>query len=344
MGEIEKLDKNLAVKAADENGFVWYNCLEAPFHVYGLIHTESGFVRLPQEIADTVNANVSNLNTHTAGGRVRFSTDSPEISIRAKMYNLGKMPHFALTGSVGFDLYADNIYFGSFIPPFDITDGYSSTVNMKGSKLRDVTINFPLYAGVSKLEIGIKSGSALEAGGKYINEKPVVFYGSSITQGGCASRPGNSYQSVVSRMLGIDYVNLGFSGGAKGEDTIAEYISNLSMSAFVYDYDHNATQVEHIENTHAKMFAKIRAKHPDIPIIMMTRPDPFLNEMTTGTRVVIMKTYTDALAAGDRNVYFLDGRSFVHDGEGTVDGCHPNDLGFHYMAQGVGNLLKYVLL
>ena len=343
MSEIEKLDKNLAVRAADENGFVWYDCLEAPFRVYGLMQSESGFVRMPQQVADNVNANVSYLNTNTAGGRVRFSTDSPEISIRAKMYNLGKMPHFALTGSIGFDLYADGLHFGSFIPPFDITDGYSSTVNMKGSKMRDITINFPLYAGVSKLEIGLKSGSALGCGGEYINEKPVVFYGSSITQGGCASRPGNSYQAVVSRMLGIDYVNLGFSGGAKGEDVIADYVSNLSMSVLVYDYDYNAPTPEHLENTHAKMFKKVREKNPDLPIIMMTRPDPITTEINVKTRAIVMKTYLDALAAGDKNVYFLDGRSFVFGGDGTVDGCHPNDLGFHYMGQAVGNLLKTIL-
>ncbi len=343
MSEIEKIDKNLMVRAADENGFVWYDCMDAPFRVYGLIYEGDGFVRMPQDVASNVNDGVALLNDNTAGGRVRFATDSPDVSIRVQMRNVGKMPHFPLTGSVGFDLYCGHIYTGTFTPPFDIVDRYTSTVCRESTAMSDMVLDFPLYSGVKKLEIGLREGAALRAGREYRVKTPVVYYGSSITQGGCASRPGNSYQSVVSRLLDCDFVNLGFSGSARGEDAIAEYIAGLNMSAFVYDYDHNAPSPEHLERTHAKMFRTIRERNPELPVVMMTRPDPRFSDNAEKCRAIIMKTYTDALAAGDKNVYFLDGRSFVRDGDGTVDGSHPNDLGFRYMAEAVGGLLKGLL-
>ncbi len=341
MKNIAEIDKNLAVKEADEHGFVWYDCLTPPFKVCGLIPTEDGFLRMPRKVAENTSEGVAALVGNTSGGRVRFVTDSPEISIRAKMYDICRASHFALTGAAGFDLYADNNYFGTFIPPYEIEDGFSSTVRSDG-KPHDMVINFPLYSEVKKLEIGVKSGSRLEPAGDYKIEPPIVFYGSSITQGGCASRPGNCYQAVVSRMLDCDYVNLGFSGWGRGEDAIAEYIAGLSMSAFVYDYDYNAPNSAYLLKTHEKMFRTVREKNPSLPIIMMSRPDPRVNEDGRRMRRIIMKNFCDACDAGDKNLYFLDGRSFVREGDGTVDGTHPNDLGFRYMADAVGNLLKTI--
>lgn len=112
---------------------------------------------------------------------------------------------------------------------------------------------------------------------KYAVKKPVVYYGSSITQGACASRPGNCYESILSRRLDCDYINLGFSGSAKGEDAIVDYIIGLDMSVFVMDYDYNAPTPEHLEKTHSKMFKAIRAEHPTLPIIIMPRPKFYLN-------------------------------------------------------------------
>ncbi len=339
MSEIEKLDRNLAVHDADENGFAWYDCLESPFRVYGLIHTPEGFVRCPTDVAESVNDDLAKLNTHTAGGRVRFQSDSSEIAIRAHLRNRSRMAHCAITGSVGLDLYADSLYAGTFVPRFGVDDFYSATVKLKGSAMRDLLIHLPLYTGVVKLEIGIKEGSKLSFGKEYRIQKPVVYYGSSITQGGCASRPGNSYEAKVSRMLDCDHINLGFSGNATGDPPMAEYIAGLSMSAFVYDYDHNARHPEFLHNTHAAMFYTIREKNPDLPILLLSRPNRCGDDLEKN-RAIIMRTYLDALSKGDKNVYFLDGQSMVRDGDGTVDGCHPNDLGFWYMAQAVRDLLE----
>ena len=175
-------------------------------------------------------------------------------------------------------------------------------------------------------------------------DKPIVFYGSSITQGGVASRPGNAYTAIASRRLCCDHINLGFSGSAKGESEIAEYIAGLDMKAFVYDYDHNAPNSEHLRLTHEKLYRRIRESHSDIPYIMISKPTGYEHDRVR--RAIIMDTYRNAVNDGDENVYFLDGATlFVGDEREacTVDGCHPNDLGFYRFAKALEPILKACL-
>ena len=123
--DISKIDKNFKVESKIEReGLTFYDIDEAPFKIYGVFYDAGKFRRLPESVAKSVSDGVYDLHAHTAGGRVRFKTDSPYVAIHAKMPNIGKMPHFALTGSAGFDLYANNQYVKSFVPPFDIEDGY----------------------------------------------------------------------------------------------------------------------------------------------------------------------------------------------------------------------------
>lgn len=354
MSQIEQFDPNFKLSQVGGHADVrFYDCRRAPFRIHGLLSSAQageGFLRMPADIAAQVSDGVAYLNTNTAGGRVRFRTDSPYVAIRAQLSNIGKMPHFALSGSAGFDLYYreqnQEIYGGTFIPPFDIEDSFEALLELPPSPAqREITINFPLYSGVKQLQIGVSQDAFVQPAADYAQNRPVVYYGSSITQGGCASRPGNAYQSIISRRLCLDFINLGFSGNAKGESAMAEYIAGLSMSAFVYDYDHNAPDVEHLQRTHEPMFWKIRAAQPDVPIIMVSRPKPLLNEEEIRRRAVIRSTYEHALAQGDRNAYFIDGSQLLRYGgdSGTVDNCHPNDLGFMCMAEGIGNMLKEAL-
>ena len=117
------------------------------------------------------------------------------------------------------------------------------------------------------------------------------------------------------------------------------------MSVFVYDYDHNAPTPEHLQNTHAKMFAIIRQANPDLPVILMARPEYFMTKFSGKCHEIIKATYDMARAAGDRNVHFIDGRTLMEfaGNEGTVDNCHPNDLGFASMAKAVGDVLEKIL-
>lgn len=304
---------------------------------------------MPEAVAKTVSPGVYALHTNTAGGRVRFATNSPRIHIRAKLDNPGKMPHFALTGSCGFDLYTGRRYAGTFVPPFDVKKKFESTLtvpeDLNDGTMRTYTLHFPLYSDVISLHIGIDKDAALCAPEAYRFEKPVVYYGSSITQGGCASRPGNAYENIVSAVLDCDHINLGFSGNAKGEDTMVAYLANLDMRVFVCDYDHNAPTVQHLLETHEKLFHAVRGKHPDLPVVFMTRPQFYLTRDEQERLAVVRRTYENALAAGDRNVYFLPGPGLLEESvrdTALVDNCHPNDSGFVSMANAVIRVLRNI--
>ena len=348
MPAISKIDENFSVQTTLKiDNLKFYNIENEPFTVYGVFSENGKYRRLPEKVAKAVSEGVDALHVHTAGGRVKFITDSPFVAIKAVMNSVSKMPHMPITGSAGFDLYVGRkeVYHKTFIPPFDIEYGYEDAVYFSTKKLREITINFPLYSGVSELFIGLDKNAVVKKSAGYKNKKPIVFYGSSITQGGCASRPGTSYESIISRSLQTDYINFGFSGSAKAEDEITNYINTLDMSVFVYDYDHNAPDIEHLEKTHQKMFLAIRKNHPDLPVVMMSRPKYVLDETEKQRLEIIRKTYNDAVSSGDRNVYLLDGAQLMKyaKNDGTVDGCHPNDAGFLSMAKALIPVLRKIL-
>lgn len=351
---ISKIDKNFKVETSlKEDNLVFFDVREQPFKVYGLYnHTEPGkFKRLPESVAQNTSAGVSYLNYNTAGGRVRFKTASKYVAIKAVMESVCLMGHMPLCGSAGFDLYINrdgkSTYFKTFVPPVGMKDGYENIIYFDDRSLKNITINFPLYNDVKELYIGVEKDSELQEGGEYRYTKPVVFYGSSITQGGCASRPGNCYPAIISRNLDCDYINLGFSGSARAEDAITEYLAALDMSIFVCDYDHNAPSAEYLQSTHEKLYKRIREARSDLPIILISKPD-FENGLTANIlrRDVVYNTYINGIKNGDKNLYYIDGKSLFQ-GEGrdccTVDGCHPNDLGFYRMADIIGNVIKGIL-
>lgn len=344
MKNISDIDANFKLGSKLERDDIkFYDSKEKPFMIYGVFHEDGLFRRMPEKVAASVSDGVYCLHANGAGGRVRFKTDSKCIAISATYGALGKMSHFPYAGSIGFDMYVGDKYVKTFIPPQNVDlDGFESAFDFETRELRDITINFALYSSVKELYIGLDKDSIIEEAPGYINEKPIVYYGSSITQGGCASRPGMSYQAIISRRFNCDYINLGFSGNAKAEDEIIDYIKNLDMSMFVYDYDHNAPSLEHLEATHEKMFIAIRAAKPDIPIIMMSRPKFELADVEIKRRTIIETTYKNAVSRGDKNVYFIDGKALTAlcGNEGTVDGCHPTDFGFASMAKAVGDVIE----
>ena len=313
MTDVSKNDKNFAPKDNIDNATIAsYNVRECEaFKIYGVYHDSKQYRRIPAELAEATSKGVVEHSTRTAGGRVRFKTNSPYIAIKAILPEFNHMAHMPPSGSTGFDCYIDGRYAGSFIPhATETVDCFERVINNpNGEKVCEVQINFPLYNGLSELYVGLHKDARVEPPEPYEYPVPVVFYGSSITQGGCASRPGMSYQAILSRDLNFDYINLGFSGSAKGEKPMVEYLASLDMSVFVMDYDHNAPNPEHLEKTHKPLFDAVREKHPDIPIIMLSRPRYYLTDDHVRRREIIKKTYEAALAAGDEKVYFIDGQT-----------------------------------
>lgn len=333
--------------------FVFYNVKEEPFSIHGLYEpcAEGQFRRFPESIAQSLGGWMPDLVYNTAGGRVRFKTNSGRMVIRAVTKHKSQMFHATPLMEAGFDVYirengGDIRFAGCTKPAFQLREeGYDATFWFPAGE-KEVTVNFPLYGHVYDLQIGLEKDAALGAHAPYKHEKPVVFYGSSITQGGCASRPGKSYQELISRKYDLNYINLGFSGSARAEDEIVEYMAGLEMSAFVSDYDHNAPDVAHLKNTHHRMYEKIREKHPDIPYFMVSKPDFFYREADIERRCVIMESYLEAYRKGDKNVYFVDGASFFVGGDAmdfTIDLCHPTDDGFVRMAAFIGDAMKRVM-
>ena len=325
----------------------FYDVREAPFKVYGVFYEGDRFRRLPEAVAKDTSESVHYLHANTTGGRVRFVTDSPYVAIHVEMGNIDRMPHFSMTGMNGLDLYVDDAYFGTFVPPADLEDGFENILEFPDGKKRHITIHMPLYTDVKVLKVGLQENACVLPPAPYAYEKPVVYYGNSITQGACASRPGNSYPNILSRRLQIDHINLGFSGSAKGEPQIARHIASLEMEALVMDYDGNARDREQLLATHEPFFKIVREKHPDLPVIFMTATNQarfFHDKELECRKQVIRATYENALAAGDKNVYFIDG-SKIYEGfeDATVEGCHANDLGFRLQADAVGVVLERIL-
>ena len=344
---------NFARMQGDTTGLTFRDVRNAPFRLYGLYRpeTEPRFHRLPDEVARATSEGVAGLQYNTAGGRVRFRTDSKRVAIAARVADVYLRPHLTLLNGSGFDLYekADGAeqYVHSYLPSTDRFDLVCGVRTFETTQMREFTLNFPLYGGVDRLEIGVESDARLEAPTPYTRALPIVYYGSSITQGACASRPGTCYEAWISRALDCDYINLGFSGNAKAEPILVNYMAGLEMSAFVCDYDHNAPDVAHLRATHAAMYRTIRAAHPDIPYLMLTKPDyKFRLGDYDDRREVVMETFRMARADGDRNVYFIDGAS-LFGGAGradcTADGCHPTDLGFYRMANTIVPVLQAAL-
>ena len=351
------LDKNMVVDTTiGDVEVVWYDVRKQPFSLHGFYNPENEpiFRRLPPDVASETSGAVGKLSKESAGGRVRFSTDSPYIAIRAKYLVVGHASHISLVSTSGFDMYIDG-EFGSryvldFRMPYDMTNSYEQIIRLNSGEMRSYTINFPIHAVVESLEIGVAPNSIVKEAIPYRDIKPVIFYGSSIVHGTAASRPGNIYPAMISRELNLDFKNMGFSGNAKGEPTLARYLATLPMSVFVCDYDHNAPTAEHLEETHYQFYEIIREKNPEVPYIMITRPNYWtmirVQDQILKRRDIIMRSYLRARDNGDQNVYFIDGMSFnvcPHQYEMTVDHVHPNDSGFARMADSIGTVIKHVL-
>ena len=346
-------DENLLRNNTADGNVDWYEVAPDTFDIYGVVSENDGVLsrRIPLRIAKTVSEGIVGQSGYGAGGRILFSTDAVEISVRAE-YGNGAVPTVCnQCFSYGFDLYKYDgkreIFVAAYRPvnlDFIKTEFMQKT--RSGGEMTEYTLNFPHFSEVKKLYIGLNKGSRLERGRKYINEKPVVFYGSSITHGAAAGRPGNTYENFFAQKYNADYINLGFAGNAKGEKEMAEYIAGLDMSVFVCDYDHNSP-LEQFKERHYAFYEIIRNANPDLPYIMVSKPDFFTDpENNTKKRDVILETLRKAKEKGDENIYFIDGEH-LFDGEYyescTSDGCHPNDIGFLRMANHIGGMVAKVM-
>ena len=352
-----KLDSNMALKKADANGIVWYNPQKNPFQLIGFewIKQENIYRRLPAHPQWELSKGVEGLANHTAGGEVRFKTDSKRILIKVELREKSGMYHMPSTGQSGFDLYMDsdgeNRYIKTSRFSVDSTRFEVELFNTDKKEMRSFTLNFPLYNGVNSLEIGFDKGAAVEAPNPFKMKGKFVIYGTSITQGGCVCRPGMAYSNIMSRKLDVQFVNLGFSGSGKGEPALAHLINQISDVRFIIlDYEANASST--IKNTLENFVDILREKNPETPILIMSKIRYARERKGTENyeRLISNRNFQQNLVkkkkeAGDNYIFFLDGSKVLGNQyyECAVDGVHPSDLGSQIIANELTKKIREIL-
>ena len=348
--DISELDANYKNTSINGIELELHPGYEAPVRVEGFPFTRSDgrLCRIPEDIVARCETSLKTYAFQGAGEQVRFRTDSPYFGIRAGFdeINVGNNRR----SSVGFDAY---IYSGEQIRfvgnqvlaqnETELNAVWTNLLPTDGS-MYDVTLIFPCMSAVGKFQIGLKPGSRLEAPTPHRRPGKLVFYGSSITHLGSASRPGLLYPSLIGRMLDIEVVTLGCSGRCKGDLPIAELVASLKPDAFVLEFDHNAPNPEFLEERHEKFFRYFRSLSPETPVLMLSMPDiSFRREGAYARRNIIVRTWQNAVADGDLNVDFLDGETLFAGPfryECTDDNCHQNDLGEALMAERIADRLR----
>jgi len=312
--------------------------------------------RLPVKLRDSLPKEVWSLGQSPSGGRIRFRTDSNRLAIRLEYGSPPNMANMHAFGQTGVDLYVDGMYRSTAVAGKDAKAGAPTEFNYfdapGGPRVeREITLYLPLYKPVKVLAIGVEKDARLSRARPFSIVKPVVFYGTSITQGGCASRPGMSYQAILGRMLNLDFVNLGFSGNGKGEPEVARMTAGIDASCFVLDFAQNNKTVESLREVYDPFIGTLREKHPGTPILAITPISSSserlgaAGERLEAMREHIRKVVARRIADGDRRLQLVEGTDLLGPDrlDGLVDGSHPNDLGFQWMAEGLAARLGKLL-
>lgn len=344
-----------APAAGQDNPLAWTPVTGPNIDVVGLPwfrQNHGEFWRLPETGKDSFPAAVWNLAHDSTGARIRFRTNSPTIAVRLEWPHPADMRNMHAFGQSGVDLYVGDAYWGTATPDKDARPGkVYEHVYFKGQKnaMREITLYLALYSPVKVLAIGLEKDAMVERATPFANAAPVVFYGTSITQGGCASRPGMSYQAILGRRLNLNHVNLGFSGNGKGEAAVARAVAELDAAAFVLDFAQNNPDVDSLAQVYDPFIGILRERHPDTPIVAIT-PIYAASEATGSRRneemrALIRKVVSRRIGAGDTRLQLVEGTDLLGPSraDGLVDGTHPNDLGFEWMAEGLVERLRKVL-
>lgn len=323
---------------------VWHDGTRLTLEGKAFSDTESFYDRLPARAKTTVPAPVWNLSHNSAGLALHFVTDSSSFKIRwvVRSANLA-MPHMPATGVSGVDVYRrtpDGWRFVKNGKPTALTNEIAVALEPNAECL----VYLPLYNGTAQIEVGLPAGRSLSAPPVRPSgvTKPAVFYGTSITQGGCASRPGLAFTAIAGRLADVPVVNLGFSGNGRMELALCDLIAEIDAAVYVLDCLWNMSD-EQVKERAEPFVRQLRAKRPDTPILLSEDCNTFEQAPTAKAR--ILRSVYDKLKAEDpvrwKHLHYLEAKEMLgHDSEGTVDGCHPNDLGMMRMGEHFGQAIK----
>ena len=338
-----------ASAVADDN-MKWIDGRDLPIEGRAFNDTEHYYDRLPSNVTANVNSGVRTMKHHTSGMLFRFSTDSAKLVFKWVPYNARlSMDHMPATGVSGIDVYRFDAAKGRwrYVKTGRITSARGATLSLDWTPGTPCLVNLPLYNGIREFTLGVEqdaSVSPLPPRASGI-EKPVVFYGTSITQGGCASRPGMSFVNIVGRDLDVPVVNLGFSGSGVMELEMSEHLAAIDASCYVLDcvWNMRSMTTTAFLNRYEPFIRNLRAKRPDVPIVMAGMSDVYCrgpNDKDESVRAL----YERLVAEGWTNLVHLpkDGM-YSGDFEGTVDGTHANNWGMVSLAAAYGKAVKQAL-
>lgn len=361
MPDIKRIDKNFD-NAEVFNDLVFYNPKSCDkIKVFGLnwFEEDKRYVRFPSysdEMIKELAEGLFYLVEHPSGGMLAFRSNTSSLKIKVRLGHTFNMSHMAFTGQGGCDLYIgstfSNLTFFRTSSYNILNKEYEFTYFNDWPKAERVfLLNLPLYAAVDEIEIGVNTDAKITKCDDFFNKGRVVCYGTSITQGGCASRPGISYTNALSRRMGYEFLNFGFSGNGRGQKEVAEILSSIKdVSMFILDYEANAT-LPMLKDTLDNFINVIRKKHPTVPIIVMSKIRMSIETHLDSNRLIQLKSLNfqkqivKERRKNDANIYFLDGHKILgkYTTEATVDGCHPTDLGFMLITDYLEKYLKRIL-
>ena len=372
-GDVAKYDSAMAVKSAvvDTNGVKWIDGKYLPLEGRMFADVDDWYDRLPSGVTTNVNSGVRGMKHHSSGMLFRFSTNSRNLHFKwTPYYPRLAMDHMPSTGVSGIDVYRYDAKKGKwfYVRTGRITDPKGGSLSIGWTPGTPCLVNLPLYNGIKSFSLGIDKDatvSALPPRKSGVN-KPVVFYGTSITHGGCCSRPGLSFPNIVGRNLDVPIVNLGFSGSGRMELEMADHLARIDASCYVLDCLWNMNvpspaegrafqdmyaagfdakdKISVVRFRYEPFIRALRAKRPDVPIVMAEQCDVFLSGRFDEKNKFIRALYEKLKAEGWKNlVYLSDDKMYTGDCEGTVDSCHPNDLGMMSMAEAFGEAVKTAL-
>ena len=363
--EIAKFDPAMATaNSVVTNGVKWIDGKYLPIEGRMFKNVDHYYDRLPCNVTSNVNGGVRSMKHHTSGMQFRFTTDSKTLHFKWMPYNANlAMYHMPSIGVSGIDIYRQDadgkwryVRSGGM---HDAKKGGSVTISWTPGT--PCLVNLPLYNGIKSFSLGIDPAASVNALGprKSGVSKPVVFYGTSITHGGCCSRPGLAFVNIVGRDLDVPVVNLGFSGSGRMEFEMSKHLADIDASCYVLDCLWNMNKAKNsfdyhdirdgndpigvVKERYEPFIRALRKARPGVPIVMAEQCDVWCREPNAKDRF-IRALYEKLIAEGWKDlVYLPKTEMYCGDTEGTVDGCHPNDIGMASMAKAFGAAVKKAL-
>jgi hypothetical protein len=333
----------------------WFDFPDPRIDVRGLpffAENSPNLWRFPKRAQGVVPNAVWGVSGNCSGGRLRFRTDATQLALRIGFPPPRDRANQSRIGRMGLDVLVDGQPWTYCCPEGDKPKPDYPVYTNQPRRMRDVCVYLPLCENVTVSAIGINDEAEFEAPPPFALEKPVVYYGSSITQGACASRASLSYPAILQRRLNVDFVNLGFAGNGNGEPEVAELVAEVDAACYVMDFAVNVPTPSALETVYVPFLEVVREKRPDAPIICISPVHSdreynraWVRQKHEGQRDVVRAAVGVLRQRGDENIALVEGHALIGPDHsvGLSDGLHPNDLGFVGMANGLEAPLREAL-